>query len=69
MKKVKNLRKARFRAALALAGHTQDSWATQEGIAASLLSQVLDGKRDNAAVMAKVEAFTEKRLTPVQPVA
>jgi hypothetical protein len=43
MRKVKNLRKARFRAALALTGHTQDSWATANGIPASVLSLVLDG--------------------------
>ncbi len=60
MKKVKNLRKARFRAALAMTGHTQDSWAKQEGVAPSMLSQVLDGKRVNDALLAKVEAFTKK---------
>lgn len=62
MRKVKNLRKARFRAALALTGHTQDSWAAQEGIAPSMLSQVLDGKRENETVMSKVESFTEKHV-------
>lgn len=65
MRKVKNIRKARFRAALALTGHTQDSWAEAEGIAASMLSQVLDGKRTNPAVMQKVEAFTAKHVGEV----
>lgn len=65
MRKVKNLRKARFRAALALTGHTQDSWAEQEGISPSMLSLVLDGKRTNDMVMAKVESFIAKQLQAV----
>lgn len=65
MRKVKNIRKARFRAALALTGHTQDSWAKQEGIAPSMLSQVLNGERVNDAVMEKVEAFTAKHAQAV----
>lgn len=65
MKKVKNLRKARFRAALALTEQTQDSWAAKEGIPPSVLSQVLDGKRINEAVMQKVEAFTAKHMQSV----
>jgi hypothetical protein len=60
MRRVKNVRKARFRAALAMTGHTQDSWAKQEKVSPSMLSQVLDGKRVNDALQAKVDAFTEK---------
>ena len=59
MKQVKNLRK-HFRAALALTGQTQDSWAKAHAIAPSVLSMVLSGKRENAAILEKIEAFTTK---------
>lgn len=62
MRKVKNVRKARFRAALALTEQTQDSWAKANEIAPSMLSQVLDGTRTNDAIMDKVEAFTAKHM-------
>lgn len=65
MARVKNVRKARFRAALALTGLTQDAWAGLEGIPASTLSLILDGKRENPDVLAKVEAFTERHLKSV----
>lgn len=69
MKRVKNVRKARFRAALALTGHTQDSWAKQEGIPPSVLSLVLDGKRVQADVSRKIEAFTAKHAKHAKAVA
>lgn len=65
MARIKNLRKARFRAALAFAEMTQDAWARQEGIAPSMLSLLLDGKRESSEILAKVEAFTAKHLKSV----
>ncbi len=52
----------RFRSALVLAGTTAEAWANEQGVTAGHLSQVLSGKRESAALMAKVEAFTEKHL-------
>jgi hypothetical protein len=65
MAKPDKSRKARFRAALALAGLTARQWADREGITAGHLSQVLDGKRESAALCGKVDAFTAKYLTKV----
>lgn len=62
MQRTKDSRKARFRAALALAGLTQEQWADREGITASHLSRVLAGERDSGRLMEKVSAFTEKVL-------
>lgn len=65
MRKVKNLRKAHFRAALAFTEQTQAEWAEAHGVPASMLSQVLDGKRTNDALLAKIEAFTKKHVSGV----
>lgn len=64
MNAVKNLRR-QFRAALALTGQTQDSWAKAHAIAPSVLSMVLSGKRENPAIVEKIEAFTAKHATTV----
>lgn len=62
MQRTKDTRKARFRAALALAGLTAEQWAEREGITASHLSRVLAGERDSSRLLEKVDAFTEKHL-------
>lgn len=58
----KNSRKARFRAALALAGLTAEKWAAENGISTGHLSQVLSGKRDSRPTLEKIEAFTKKHV-------
>lgn len=55
-------RKARFRAALALAGLTQEQWATEIGVTAGHLTHVLAGRRDSKTLIEKVEAFTKKHV-------
>jgi hypothetical protein len=55
-------RKARFRAALSLAGLTASAWAEREQITESYLSMILAGHRQNADVEQKIAAFTEKHL-------
>ncbi len=63
MAKHRNPRKARFRAALALAGLTAEQWADQQGITAGHLSMVLTGKRESRALMEKIEQFTEQHIS------
>lgn len=62
MAKTRDSRKAQFRAALALAGKTAETWAEENGITAGHLSQVLAGKRESRALMEKVEAFTRRYM-------
>lgn len=62
MTRQKESRKARFRAALALAGLTQESWAEREGVTPGHLSQVLAGKRESRTLMEKIEGFTRVHL-------
>lgn len=59
-------RRKRFRAALDLAGHTQESWATTVGVTAGHLSQVLGGKRESAALTEKIDAFILEHLPEPQ---
>lgn len=62
MARTNEARKARFRAALALSGKTAETWAEENGITPSHLSQVLSGKRESRTLMEKVEAFTRKHI-------
>ena len=55
----------RFRAALALAGLTQEQWAEQEGVTPSHLSRVLAGERDSQRLMDRLSAFTRKYVKSV----
>jgi len=65
MPKTDNPRKARFRAALALAGLTAKQWAEQQDITPSHLSQVLSGKHESRTLIEKVDAFTKKHVRQV----
>lgn len=65
MRRVVLTRKARFRAALALAGMTADGWAVGNGITPSHLSHVLSGRHRSDTLVEKVEAFTAKHLGDV----
>lgn len=58
-------RKARFRAALAMAGLTASAWADREGITESYLSMILSGQRTNADVEGRIVEFTAKHLRNV----
>lgn len=62
MPKATNTRKARFRAALALAEMLAKDWAEQNDVSESHLSQVLDGKRISKKLSDKVDAFARKWL-------
>lgn len=62
MQRTADSRKARFRAALALAQLTQEQWAEQNGVTASHLSRVLAGERDSMRLLEKVDAFTRKHM-------
>lgn len=53
-------RKARFRAALALARKTQEQWATENGITSGHLTHVLAGRRPSQTLLDKIDAFTKK---------
>lgn len=63
MPKTRNARKARFRAALALAGLTAEEWAERNGITPGHLSQVLAGKRESRALTEKIDEFTQQHIT------
>lgn len=56
-------RKARFRAALALAGITAKEWAEQYGCSENHLYLFLAGRRDSAPLTEKMEAFIDKYLS------
>ena len=62
MPKPKASRKAQFRAALALAGLTQESWAVREGITPQWLSVVLNEKEESGALNEKIDAFTAEQM-------
>ena len=57
-------RKARFRAALALARLTAEEWAEQNDVTPGHLSHVLAGKRESASLCEKIDAFARKFLKP-----
>lgn len=55
-------RKARFRAALALARMTAEEWAEANDVTAGHLSQVLAGKRESLTLCERIDAFARKYL-------
>lgn len=55
-------RKARFRAALALARMTAREWTEREHITETHLYAVLKGDRQSAKLTGKIEAFIAKQL-------
>lgn len=60
----KSTRKARFLAALRIAGMTMTEWAEQEGVTQGHVSNVLAG-RESKSLDEKIAAFTEKHLRNV----
>jgi hypothetical protein len=62
-------RKARFQAALALAGMTAEQWAENEGVTGGHLSNVLNEKRESGSLTEKVDAFIAKHLPEMSAVA
>lgn len=64
MKRVANPRKARFLAALRIAGITMDEWATSQRpkVAQGYVSNVLTGRRSNPDLERKIDAFAAKHL-------
>lgn len=58
----KTSRKALFRAAVAVAGLTQEQWAESEGVTGGHLSNVLAGKRESRELLDKVDAFIAKHM-------
>jgi hypothetical protein len=57
MRKLKANRKARFKAALALTGMTQQQWAEREKVTRQHLGAVLRDDRESGSLIAKVDAF------------
>lgn len=59
MPRIKSTRKARFKAALALAGMTQTEWAAQNGITPDHLSMVISEKqlRESRVLEEKIDKF------------
>jgi transcriptional regulator with XRE-family HTH domain len=62
MAKPKVGRKARFMAALRIAGMTQTEWAEENGVTQGHLSQVLSGIRESQSLSEKIDAFAAKHL-------
>ena len=58
-------RKARFLAALRIAGTTMDAWATDHQTSQGYVSNLLSGKRTNPELVKKIDAFAEKHLKAV----
>lgn len=57
MRKLKANRKARFKAALALAGVTAQEWAAQNKVTRQHLGAVLREDRPSGVLIEKVDAF------------
>lgn len=55
-------RKARFRAALALAGITAKEWCQQQGYSENHMYLFLAGRRDSLTLTQKMDAFIERHL-------
>lgn len=69
MVRIRATRKARFTAALALVGKTQQDWAREEGdVSRTQLNEFLNGKRVSAPLTTKVDAFI-KRIESAEVVA
>lgn len=62
MPRAKTSRKALFKAALAIAGTTQDQWCEKEGLSVGHLSLVLAGKRESRSLTDRVDAFIKEHV-------
>lgn len=58
-------RKARFKAALALAEQTAQEWCEREGITYPHLVLVLNGDRESQRLTEKVDAFIDQFLPAI----
>lgn len=58
-------RKARFKAALALAGVTAEEWAAEERVTTGHLYQVLGGKRESTSLVERIDRFIDQYLGKV----
>jgi hypothetical protein len=56
-------RKARFRAALALAGSTMKEWCEQEGYSFNHLYLYFRGDRPSPPLDAKIDAYIDRHLS------
>ena len=63
MPKTKTSRKQLFRAALAVAGHTQRSWAEANKITPQWLSLVLNDREVSIRLSEKIDTFTREQLS------
>lgn len=61
-------RKKAFTAALVLLGKTHREWAQEQGVTASHLSLVLNGRRESGRLIAQIDAVIAKQL-PAQQLA
>ena len=57
MRKLRPNRKARFKAALALAGMGVDEWAKQECVTRQHVNATLNNPSESAALILKIDAF------------
>ena len=57
-----DMRKARFKAALALSRTSAKTWAEDHGVTRSHLNQVLAGHRESASLLSKVDDFIALHL-------
>lgn len=62
MPKARNTRKARFLAALRIAGMTMSEWAAGHGVTQGYVSNLLAGHRTHEELNKKIDAFTQKTL-------
>lgn len=60
MPTVGEMRKARFKAAIALAHTTVIAWCDEQAITSGHLYQVLNGDRESPPLTAKVDAFIDE---------
>lgn len=62
MPKARNTRKARFLAALRIAGMTMSQWAVKHGVTQGYVSNLLAGRRVQEELNKEIDAFTQKYL-------
>lgn len=60
MRKLRPDRKARFKAALALAGMGVDEWAKGEKVTRQHVNATLNSERESASLIEKIDAFIAK---------
>ena len=63
MPTAKTTRKALFKAALAIAGQTQEQWAESAGVTGGHLSNVLGEKRESGDLTEKIDRFIREHLS------